>query len=346
MTVVKASYPTNAGARSTGTYIAEGSRTVSVVTCAAFAVTVVVACGASSREVREAKSSGYRTDFANVYNEAVAAVRKLYPNLVEDAAAGTIRTAWHVVRFNEGQVDPTSQQSRDSQAREDQSTEDQITGQGGPNPFGQSNLARKTHFIRFDVAVIGGDPWRLSIHAEASRWVAGEVPVPLKGGDEPHWLQGRIDALYVAIHRRLTKYRVKLDTRSAGNEVVEIVKPKFEPGQFGPIPPAAAEAVAAVLDAARTRDIVKLRSLMVDELTWSLGGAPGADMAAMMWQADPNVLRHLETILEAGCRSNDDDTRISCPPEYSERAGYLGYRAELAQTKPGVWRLTLFATGQ
>ena len=335
MTAVKASYLMKTGTRSTGT------RAALVATCVAFAVTAVVACGASSREVREAKSSGYRTDFANVYNQAVAAVRKLYPNLVEDAAAGTIRTAWHVVRFNEGQVDPTSQQSRDSQAREDQ-----ISGDGSANPFGQSNLARKTHFIRFDVAVIGGDPWRLSIHAEASRWVAGEVPVPLKGGDEPHWLQGRIDALYVAIHRRLTKYRVKLDTRAVGNEVVEIVKPKFEPGQFGPIPLAASEVVAAVLEAARMRDIVNLRALMVDEFTWSLGGAPGADMATIMWQADPNVLRHLETILEAGCRTDEDETRVTCPPEYSERAGYLGYRVELAQTKPGVWQLTLFATGE
>jgi hypothetical protein len=318
------------------------ARTVLAVTCAAFAVTTVVACGTSSREIREAKSSGYRADFALVYNEAVAATRNVYPNLVEDATAGTIRTAWHVVRFNEGQVDPTSQQSRDSQAREDQAT-----GAGNANPFGQSGLARKTHFIRFDVAVIGGDPWRLSIRAQASRWTAGEVPVPLKGGDEPHWLQGRIDALYVAIHRRLEKYKVKLATRpSNATEVEQIIKPKFEPGQFGPIPPAAAEAVAFVLQSASMRDLVNLREHMADDFTWSLGGTPGADMAIMMWQADTSVLNHLEEILRAGCRVDEEGARVSCPPEYSERAGYLGYRAEFAQTAPGVWKLTLFASGE
>lgn len=318
------------------------ARAVLAASCSALVLLTVVACGASSREIREAKSSGYRTDFALVYNEAVAAVRKLYPNLVEDATAGTIRTAWHVVRFNEGQVDPTSQQSRDSQAREDQTT-----GAGTSNPFGQSGLARKTHFIRFDVSVVGGDPWRLSIRAQASRWTAGEVPVPLKGGDEPHWLQGRIDALYIAIHRRLKKYMVKLETRpSDQQEIEEVSRPRFEPGQFGPIPDAAAEAVAYVMQAASMRDLVNLREHMADDFIWSLGGTPGADMAIMMWQADTSVLNNLETILRAGCRADPDGARVSCPPEYSERAGYLGYRAELAQTAPGVWKLTVFASGE
>src|SRR5262245_7942720 len=59
-------------------------------------------CGASEQEIRDAKTSGYQTDFAIVYSEALAATRELYPNLVEDARVGVIKTAWHWVRIAEG----------------------------------------------------------------------------------------------------------------------------------------------------------------------------------------------------------------------------------------------------
>ena len=64
--------------------------------------------------------------------------------------------------------------------------------------------------------MVGGKPWRVRVTGEASEWELGAVPVTLRGADEPHWLQGRTDALRVAIYRRLKAYAVPLKTSIVG----------------------------------------------------------------------------------------------------------------------------------
>ena len=48
-----------------------------------------------------------------------------------------------------------------------------------------------------------------------------------------------------------------------------------------------------------------------------------------MWQADPETLDALVTVLRAGCRTAD--AVVTCPPEATESPGYLGWRATLEE---------------
>ena len=63
-----------------------------------------------------------------------------------------------------------------------------------------TRLAYKRFFIRFDVGVIGGRPWRVKVVGHASEWEPGNaMPTELHGPARPHWLEGRTDALTVAV---------------------------------------------------------------------------------------------------------------------------------------------------
>jgi hypothetical protein len=171
---------------------------------------IAAGCGASEAEIRRAKTSGFETDFAIVYSETLAAVRDLYPNVVEDARAGVIKTAWHVVRVQQGnQADPANQQQR--------------SGLGGTPATGTlqtTNAYREQFFIRFTVYVTGGKPWRVRVNGQASEWKVGEIPTAMKGAEVPHWLAGREDALRLAIFKRLEKYAVPLKYKSSEDKVV------------------------------------------------------------------------------------------------------------------------------
>lgn len=295
---------------------------------AVLALVLTGSCGASKAELRAAKTSGYDTDFALVYGETLAAVQKLYPNLVENAGAGVIKTAWHVVRFSEGVDDPNASiRTNDPNDPNNQQTNSVLAGRG--------NVVQTRYFIRFNVHVVGGKPWRVRVEGEASEWTAGEVPVPLKGADEPHWLKGRTDALEVAIYRRLEDYAVSLRTKPKAEPKPE----KVDYARYGPVPEAAAKVVHAIVEAATTRDYAALRSHMAAELTWSAGAPPDADTALAMWQADGNVTAELVRVLEEGCRGENE--RITCPPDAAGAVGYVGSRAELALVG-GAWKLVLF----
>lgn len=293
-----------------------------------FAALVVSGCGVSSSEIRAARTSGYKTDFAIVYSETLQAVRALYPHLTENATTGVIKTAWHPLHVAAG----------DSNTRSTQQSEQSIAP--------TAPLGRKHYFIRFTVHVVGGEPWRVRVTGQASEWEAGEVPVELRKGDEPHWLKGRTEALQVAIHRRLEKYAVKLeDTDQAKPDEPESAAPDIDLAALGDLPPEAAHVVAATLQAARARDFRALRATMHPELTWSLGAPPSADQAVAMWQADSTILAHLIAAIEAGCRADEDRARVTCPREYTEKAGYLGWRVGFAPDAGGQWKMTFFVSG-
>jgi hypothetical protein len=290
----------------------------------------------SNKEIRLARSTGYDTDFAKVYSEVLGAVTELYPTLTENANAGVIKTAWHYVKIN---------------------LDDQQGGGGGQqnlggvgNPSSGSSgalgtapaLGRKAYFVRFSVYVFGGKPWRVRVDGQAAEWEAGAVPVPLHGAAVPPWLKGRIDAIYVAIYRRLEGYAVKLT--EVDDALAEPEEAEVDRATLGPIPAEAADAVAAALKAARKRNLGALRALMTEDFTWSFGGSPSADEAMAMWQADGTVIEKLIGVLEAGCRADEAKTAVTCPPAYTETPGYLGWRAGFVKRGDG-WKMSFFVSG-
>src|SRR6185436_20657950 len=81
-----------------------------------------------------------------------------------------------------------------------------------------TRLAYKRFFIRFDVTVAGGRPWRLKVVGHAAEWEPGAaMPTELHGIARPSWLEGRTDALLFAIYNRLKGHAVR-----AKEEAVEV----------------------------------------------------------------------------------------------------------------------------
>jgi hypothetical protein len=291
-------------------------------------------CGASEQEIRDAKTSGYQTDFAIVYSETLAAVRELYPNLVEDARVGVIKTAWHWVRIAEGGEEQQTQ------------SQSQSLGQTStPTGFQATTSLRKNYFVRFEVHVVGGRPWRVRVTGQASSWRAGEQPMPLHGADVPGWLGPRRESLEVAIHKRLKKYAVRLKVETDAERRVKVEKPAGDLRRFGAgLPPGAARAIAQVEQAASQRDIGKLRPLMADEFTYSFGDSPSADTAIVMWQADPNILAELGKALGAGCAQDKKDAQVVCPAAFLTDQNFAGYRAGF-RNLGGAWKMVFFVAG-
>jgi hypothetical protein len=281
-------------------------------------------CGASSQEVHAAMNSGYNADFAVVYAQALDAVRELYPELVEDAKAGVIKTAWHPIKISQ-ESDPTTSHGPSSM--------------GGPGTVGM-----KRYFIRFTVKVVGQRPWRVRVEGQASSWTTGQVPTPLKGAEVPAWLSGRSDALRVEIHHRLQQYAVPMADAPAKKvaqkqETTELVASKYEG-----VPAAATAVIRIVHQAAAARELPVLRVNMTEEFAYSLGGAGGsADVALAVWQADPGTFTELVRVLEAGCHKGENDKLVTCPLEYQQGEGFRGYRAGFEQ-KDGKWKLAFFFT--
>jgi len=314
-----------------------GIRTTSRLLCVLCGLGVA-ACGASKAEIRRAQTSGYDVDFAIVYNQTLKAVTKIYPQLIENAGAGAISTAWHQVRIaQQTEDDQMTQQERDNMLRQQASGAPSMGGV--PFVMTGSTLRRKYYFIRFDVHILGGNPWRVRVHGQASEWEVGAIPTEMRGGNEPHWLKGRTEALQVAIYRRLKKYAVKLEEPAEEKEE----EAELDTSRFGGLPEGAAERIAMVDRAATERDYETLRKSMAREFSWSLGGTLDADHAVAMWQADASVLPHLVEILEKGCYA-ETPTRVTCPRAYSQQPGYLGYRAGF-EKRAGEWLMVFFLRG-
>lgn len=285
-----------------------------------------LACGASSAERKAARASGYKAEFALVYAQALEVVRQSYPYLEENPTTGIIKTAWHPVNIN---------------------TDVEDSPAGSRSALPGTRTAQKRYFIRFQVYVVGGDPWRIRVDGQASEWDVGGVPAELHGANQPHWLRGRIESLEVAMYRRLKQHAVPLKT-TARSEPMPVtsrdVAPALDAGQLGDIPEGAKKAATAVMAAARGRDLTALAATMSEAFTWSLGAPPSARDALMMWQADSAMLDALVEVLKMGCRQSANASQVVCPPE-AETSGYQGFRAAFAPGPDGTWKMVLFVSG-
>lgn len=281
-------------------------------------------CG-NKKEVEKAKKSLYDTDFAVVYSAALEATRELYPNLDDNPGSGAVRTAWHQVTYANN-TDEVTQGKTLATGGQPMAT---TAGQGAAGM--PTRLAYKRYFIRFDVTVAGGRPWRVKVAGHASEWEPGAaLPVELHGPAKPHWLEGRTDALTLAIYKRIKGFAVPM------KELPPEVKPednlpKTDPKAFANVPADAAKRLAQLKDSVSHRDYALLRAQVFDDVTWSLGGSPGADTALAMWQADPEALDWMAKTIVAGCASAGDK-KVTCPgPD--------------KQLVPGMWQLTLELRG-
>lgn len=288
------------------------------------AITVFAACG-SKREVERAKKSLYDADFAVVYSAALEATRNIYPNLDDSPGAGAVRTAWHQVTYANNQDDLSQGKTLS-------------TGQGGGMATTQgqaaagmpTRLAYKRFFIRFDVTVTGGRPWRIKVQGHASEWEPGAaLPVELRGPARPHWLEGRTDALTLAIYKRIKGVAVPMKELPPEIKQEDTI-PKTDPKAFTNVPPDAAKRLASLKDASANRDYAMLRAQVFEDVTWSAGGDPGADTAMAMWQADPEALDGMVKTIASGCAA-ESDKKIICPLK--------------DKRVPGAWQLTLELRG-
>jgi hypothetical protein len=302
------------------------------------------ACG-GHQELRAAQHSVYDTDFAIVYSETMSAVQKLYPNFAEDAATGKIQTAWHQVPYaNSGGDDAATRGTYAGNPMGGGPMMNPTAGPGSaPTSAGNTQMLTKRYFVRFDVTIVGGRPWRVHVSGHASEWEPGNaVPTELHGGNVPHWLAGRTDELVVAIYGRLKAYA------KPSKEPIEEPPPEadahpIDTKLFGAIPPDAAKLAADLERAVERRDYAALRAATADDVTWSLGADPGADTALAMWQADPTALDDLVAAMKAGCAA-DGDKRVVCPAG-AAADGYTGWRVVL-EPRGTAWKLTTFVRAE
>jgi hypothetical protein len=295
------------------------------------------ACAGNKRDLNSARHSLYDVDFAIVYGAALEATRTLYPNLDENPGPGKIATSWHQVQYANCAGQGT--QCNDDLGNQAVVAQSQGLGQGSPgsqmiNGGGggaapgasqagmPTRLAYKKYFVRFDVAVLGGRPWRVKVVGHASAWDPGAaLPTEMKGADKPHWLEGRTESLQIAIYKRIAKYAIPMpeETEKADPEMA-----KTDPGSFKGVPLGAAKQLALIKDAITKRDYTSMRPALAEDVVWSLGGGAGADTAMAMWQADPTTLDAM--LVTLGTCIADGDKRISCPG---------------GSVAPGAWQLVL-----
>ncbi len=280
------------------------------------------ACG-NHKEVEAAKHSLYDTDFAVVFSAALDATRELYPNLEEHPGAGSVATAWHQVQYASDGEDLSNPTTVNPQGMGGQGTSPGAAAGGMPQ-----RLAYKRYYIRFDVKVAGGRPWRVKVAGHAASWEPGAaMPVELHGVAKPAWLEPRVEALQVAIWKKVKPFAIPMKPEDKATPEDEL--PKTDPAQFSDVPTAAAKRLATLKDAASRRDFALLRPQVADDVKWSLGADPGADVALAMWQADPETLEGMSKIIGGVCVAAEDKKSVRCP----------------ATPKPGEYQLTLELRG-
>jgi hypothetical protein len=303
---------------------------------------LLAACGSSKKEVETARHSLYDTDFAVVYSAALEATRELYPNLDDNPGPGKIATSWHQVQY--------SNCAGAGSTCDDMVNQRVINQQQGVNPSASpgaqmagmpTRLAYKRYFIRFDVRVIGGRPWRVKVIGHASSWDPGAaMPVELRGADKPHWLDGRTESLQVAIYKKIKQYAIPMKEEQPVGEDESALGPKTDPASFKNIPAPAAKQLAAIKDALGRRDYTALKPMLADDITWSLGGGTGADAAMAMWQADPTAFDAMAGTL-AVCVA-DGDKKVACPGGAPTAGAYQ----LLLEPRGDAWRVTSFVKAE
>jgi hypothetical protein len=295
-----------------------------------FATGWVTGCAANKKDVEAAKHSLYDTDFAVVYAAALEATREAYPNLEDAPGRGAIKTAWHQVSYANNQDDLANPKTV-------------AAAQGPAGSPNQANgamptrLAYKRYFIRFDVSVAGGRPWRLKVTGHAAEWEPGEaLPKELHGVARPSWLEGRSDALIAAIYSRVKGFAVPMK-----DPVETTDDPKrADPALFKDVPPAAAKQLAQLKDTLGSRDYGALRAQLADDVVWSLGGGSGADAAMALWQADPEPLDAMAKALATAC--GGDAKRVTCPAGAAAPGAYQ----LTIEPRGATWRVTSFVKAE
>lgn len=285
----------------------------------------------NKKEIHSAKHSLYDTDFAVVFSTALEVTRAAYSNVDDFPATGMIKTAWHQVSYANNQDDLSNQRT----VAQSQGMSSGGTTAGQASAGMPTRLAYKRQFVRFDISVVGGRPWRVKVVGRAAEWDPGNaMPTELRGMARPPWVDARTEALQVSIYRKMKQYAVPM------KEEVELktgpVMPTTDPSSFKGVPPEAAKALASIKDALARRDHAALRSNLADDVVWSLGGAPGADTAMAMWQADPETLDAMARTIAGGCGAADK--RVTCP------AGppVTGTWQLILETRPSVWKVASF----
>jgi hypothetical protein len=314
-------------------------------------VASLVACGGTSKkDVAAAKHSLYDTEFATVYSAALEATRELYPELDDNPGPGRIMTRWHQVSFSNcagpsttagGQTAPCDDlvQQRTVTPTAGMVNNGMTNGANSPNGM-PTALTYKHYFVRFDVSVAGGRPWRVKVIGHASEWEPGAaMPVEMRGASKPPWLEPRTDSLRVAIWKRIKKFAVPMkDEEEPARAEDEL--PKTDPASFRDVPPLAAKRLAAIKDALGKRDYTSLRPQLADDVVWSLGGGTGADEAMAMWQADPAIFEAMMTSL-VGCIA-DGDKKVACPGGAPKPGAYQ----LVIELRGDAWKLTSFVKAE
>ena len=300
-----------------------------------FCVLVAFAAGCTNKkEIESAKHSLYDTDFALVYSTALEATRELYPNIDDAPGSGKIATAWHQVAFASSGDDMTNPRVVAQSQGVNPNASPAAIAAGMP-----TRLAYKRYFIRFDVAVVGGRPWRVKVKGHAAEWDPGAaMPVEMQGMAKPPWLEPRIDALQVAIYKRIRQYAVpmKEEVKVEGGDEA----PKTDPASFKGIPVAAAKLLAGIKDTLAKRDYGELRTRLDDDIVWSLGGGTGADVALATWQADPTAFEAMAAAVAAGC--GGDDKQVKCPAG----AVAAGKYQLLIEPRGDAWKVSSFVKAE
>ena len=275
----------------------------------------------------------YDTEFAIVYSAALEATRELYPNLDDRPAPGKIQTAWQEVQ--------SASCAGGGVGCDDMVNQRSLSQQRGPNGVSPaasmagmpSRLAYRRFFIRFDVHVFGGRPWRVKVTGHASSWDPGAaMPVELRGADKPGWLQGRTEALHVAIYRKIQKYAIPI-THSVVAE--DGSGPKADPAMFPGVPKDAARILADIKDALAKRDYAALKPRLAKDVLWSTGGGRGVDSAMATWMADPIVFDAMGFALSK-CAGNYQ--RVTCPSGTVAPGSYQ----LILEPWPDGWKIAAF----
>jgi len=297
------------------------------------AILCATACQTHKKEVETAKRSLYDAEFTVVYTAALEATRELYPEIEDAPGRGAIKTAWRPVSFANNEDDMANAQTGGNiQGFAGGST---AAGANGRTSSGGMpvRLSRKRYFIRFDISVTGGRPWRLKVIGHAAEWEPGAaLPTELHGVARPAWLDSRTDALVYAIYKRVKSFAVPMPESAVASDDAK----RSDPAAFGAIPPGAGQTLAVVKDALGARDYTFLRGQLADDVVWSLGGGTGADGAMALWQADPEPLDAMAKLLAGGC--GGDAKKVTCP---AVTPAVGSYQLTL-EPRGTAWRITSF----
>ena len=193
-----------------------------------------------------------------------------------------------------------------------------------------TRLAYKRYFIRFDVRVVGGRPWRVKVDRPRVR-VGSRAPrcrSSCTAMARPHWLAGPHRG---ARGRDLPQHQAVREAgqgRGAGTSPSRTTCRRPTPRRSRPCPAAAAKVLADDRGyPRRSATTTRCAAQLADDIVWSLGGGTGADVAMATWQADPGAFDAMADAIAAGCAA-DGDKKAVCPAGAPKAGTYqLTHRA-------------------